>query len=77
MEELNLKGIYDNIAKLKLSVEIKVDDRTAYMCLRLLEAYLDDNEDKTLYIYCDECGNWDLSILNRELAKNYKAGEKE
>ena len=39
------------------------------MCLRLLEAYLDDNEDKTLYIYCDECGNWDLSILNRELVK--------
>ena len=74
MEELNLKGIYDNIAKLKLSVEIKVDDRTAYMCLRLLEAYLDDNEDKTLYIYCDECGYWDLSILNRELVK-LKAGE--
>lgn len=40
-----------NIAKLNLSVGIKVDDRTAYMCLRLLEAYLDDNEDKTLYIY--------------------------
>ena len=76
MEELNLKGIYDNIAKLKLSVEIKVDDRTAYMCLRLLEAYLDDNEDKTLYIYCDECGNWDLSILSRELVK-LRVGEKE
>ena len=46
-----------NIAKLNVSVGIKVDDKTAYMCLRLLEAYLDDNEDKTLYIYCDECGN--------------------
>ena len=58
-----------NIAKLNLSLGIKVDDKTADMCLRLLEAYLNDNEDKTLYIYCDECGNWDLSILNRELVK--------
>ena len=58
-----------NIAKLNVSVGIKVDDKTADMCLRLLEAYLDDNVDKTLYIYCDECGNWDLSILNRELVK--------
>ena len=39
------------------------------MCLRLLEAYLDDNEDKTLYIYCDECENWDLGILSREKVK--------
>ncbi len=76
MAEINLKDIYDNIAKLKLSIEIKVDDRTAYMCLRLLEAYLDDNEDKTLYIYCDECGNWDLSIINRNAVK-HKAGEQE
>lgn len=64
-----------NIAKLNLSLGIKVDDRTAYMCLRLLEAYLDDNEDKTLYIYCDECGNWDLSFVNRELVK-LRVGEK-
>ena len=58
-----------NIAKLNVSVGIKVDDKTAYMCLRLLEAYLDDNEDKTLYIYCDECENWDLGILSREKVK--------
>ena len=59
-----------NIAKLNLSVGIKVDDKTAYMCLRLLEAYLDDNENETLYIYCDECGNWDLGFVNRELVKS-------
>ena len=39
------------------------------MCLSLLEAYLDDNEDKTLVIYCDECGNWDLGIANRKLVE--------
>ena len=66
-----------NIAKLNISVGLKVDDKTAYMCLRLLEAYLDDNEDKTLLIFCDECGNWDLSILNREIVKKFKAGEQE
>ena len=65
-----------NITKLNLSVGIKVDDKTAYMCLRLLEAYLDDNEDKTLYIYCDECGNWVLGFVNRGLVKS-RAGEKE
>ena len=66
-----------NIAKLNVSVGITVDYKTAYMCLGLLEAYLNDNEDKTLYIYCDECGNWDLSILNRDFVKKFKAGEKE
>ena len=76
MEEISLKGIYDNIAKLNLSVEIKVDDKTAYMCLRLLEAYLDENENETLCIFCDECGNWDLSIINRNAVK-HKAGEQE
>ena len=59
-----------NIAKLKLSIGLKVDDKTAYMCLRLLEAYLNDNENETLYIYCDECGNWDLGFVNRELVKS-------
>ena len=58
-----------NIAKLNISIGLKVDDETAYMCLRLLEKYLDDNEDKTLYIYCDECKNWDLRFINRELVK--------
>lgn len=66
-----------NIAKLNISVGLKVDDKTANMCLRLLETYLDDNEDKTLYIYSDECGNWDLSILNRDFVKKFKAGKKE
>ena len=65
-----------NITKLNLSVGIKVDDKTAYMCLRLLEAYLDDNENETLYIYCNECGNWDLGFVNRELVKS-RAGEQE
>ena len=63
-----------NIAKLNLSVGIKVDDKTAYMCLRLLETYLDENENETLYIYCDECGNWDLGFVNRELVKS-RVGE--
>ena len=58
-----------NIAKLNISIGLKVDDRTAYMCLRLLEAYLDDNENETLHIYCDEYGNWDLGFVNRELVK--------
>ena len=66
-----------DIAKLNISVGIRVDDKTAYMCLSLLEAYLDDNEDKTLLIYCDECGNWDLGIVSREIAKKFKAGEQE
>mgnify|MGYP003470625764 CR=1 FL=1 len=65
-----------NIAKLNISIGLKVDDKTAYMCLRLLETYLDDNEDKTLYIYCDECGNWDLGFVNRELVKS-RVGEQE
>ena len=56
-----------NIAKLNVSV----------MCLRLLEAYLDDNEDKTLYIYCDECENWDLGILSREKVKLRQANRNE
>ena len=64
-----------DIAKLNISVGIGVDDKTAYMCLSLLEVYLDDNEDKTLLIFCDECGNWDLGIVNREIAKKFKAGE--
>ena len=58
-----------NIAKLNISVGLKVDDKTAYMCLSLLEAYLDENEDETLVIYCDECGNWDLGIANRKLVE--------
>lgn len=66
-----------DIAKLNISVGIGVDYKTAYMCLSLLEAYLDDNENKTLFIYCDECGNWDLGIVNREIAKKFKAGEQE
>ena len=65
-----------NIAKLNVSVGIKVDDKTVYMCLRLLEAYLDDNEDKTLYIYCDECENWDLGIFSRERVKLRTGGQK-
>lgn len=65
-----------NIAKLNISIGLKVDDKTAYMCLRLLEAYLDENENETLCIFCDECGNWDLSIINRNAVK-HKAGEQE
>ena len=55
------------IAKLKVSVGLEVDCKTAYMCLGLLEAYLDDNENETLHIYCDECGRWDLDIISRDL----------
>ena len=66
-----------SIEKLNISVGIKVDDRTAYMCVGLLENYLDKNENKTLFVYCDECGNWDLGIVSREIAKKFKAGEKE
>lgn len=65
-----------NIAKLNISIGLKVDDNTAYMCLRLLEAYLNDNENETLCIYCNECGNWDLGFVNRELVK-CKEGKKE
>ena len=64
------------IAKLKVSVGLEVDCKTAYTCLGLLEAYLDDNENETLHIYCDECGNWDLGFVNRELVK-LRVGEKE
>ena len=46
------------------------------MCLRLLETYLDENENETLFIFCDECGNWDLSIINRNAVK-HKTGEQE
>ena len=60
-----------NIAKLTVSVGLKVDCKTAYTCLGLLETYLDDNENETLHIYCDECGKWDLDIISRDL----KAGE--
>lgn len=66
-----------NIAKLNISVGLKVDDNTAHMCKMLLETYLNDNEDKTLYIYSDECGNWDISILSRDYVKKFKAGKKE
>ena len=58
------------IEKLKVSVGLEVDCKTAYTCLGLLEAYLDDNENETLHIYCDECGNWDLGFVNRELVKS-------
>ena len=58
-----------NIAKLNISIGLKVDNKTAYMCLRLLEAYLDENENETLCIFCDECGSWDLSIMNRNAMK--------
>ena len=65
-----------NIAKLNISIGLKVDDKTAYMCLRLLETYLDENENETLCIFCDECGKWDLSIINRNAVK-HKVGEQE
>ena len=55
------------IAKLKVSVGLEVDCKTAYTCLGLLEAYLDDNENETLHIYCDKCGKWDLDIISRDL----------
>ena len=65
-----------NIAKLNISIGLKVDDKTAYMCLRLLEKYLNDNEDKTLYIYCDKCKSWILGFVNRKLVK-CKEGKQE
>ena len=68
--------IETNITKLNISIGLKVDDEKAYMCLRLLEKYLNDNEDKTLYIYCDGCKNWDLGFVNRELVK-CKEGKQE
>ena len=58
-----------NIAKLNISIGLKINDETAYMCLRLLEKYLNDNEDKALYIYCDECKNWILGFVSRKLVK--------
>lgn len=64
-----------NIGKLNVSIGLKVDVSTAYMCLGLLETYLNDNGNETLHIYCDECGNWDLSIMSREALKKLKAGE--
>lgn len=69
--------IETNIAKLNISVGLKVDDKTAYMCLGLLETYLNDNGNETLHIYCDECGNWDLAIMSREALRKFKAGEQE
>lgn len=64
-----------NIGKLNVSIGLKVDSETAYMCLRLLEIYLNDNDNETLHIYCDECGNWDMGIMSRETSNKFKEGE--
>ena len=31
----------------------------------------------SLHIYCDECGNWDMDIVSREISKKFKEGEEQ
>lgn len=66
-----------NIGELNLTVGLDVSYDTAYICTRLLEMYLNRQPDKTLKVYCDECGNWDLQIENRIAEWNKREGEQE
>ena len=66
-----------NIGELNLTVGFDVSYDTAYICTRLLEMYLNRQPDKTLKVYCDECGNWDLQIENRIAEWNKREGDQE
>ena len=60
-----------NAGSITVNVNLDVSYDTMKVCLGLLEMYLNNNPTETLFIHCDEAGNWDLDIDGRE------AGEQE
>ena len=56
----------NSIGSISLDLKLNVDCDTVQVCLKLLEAYLNNNEQDTLVINCDEPGNWDLSVHGRQ-----------
>ena len=55
-----------NAGSITVNVNLDVSYDTMRVCLGLLEMYLNNNPTETLYIHCDEAGNWDLDIYGRE-----------
>ena len=53
------------IGTLHVDVRLNVSYDTMQACLKLLELYLNQNDDDILVINCDEPGNWDLSVRQR------------
>lgn len=58
-----------NVGEISLNVGLKVDYDTALLCTRLLELYLNGEPHEMLKIWCDECGNWDIDIVNRAIGE--------
>lgn len=66
------------IGELSFDVGLNVDWRTAEVCLRLLEVYLNNHPAEKLAIADDTAGDWYIEIGSREMgSKPYKEGEKE
>ena len=53
------------IGSLHVDVRLNVSYDTMQACLKLLELYLNQNDDDMLVINCNEPGHWDLSVRQR------------
>lgn len=49
---------------LTVKVELGIDRKTAFACLKLVELYLNQNDTECLVIENDEPGAWNLEIKN-------------
>lgn len=63
-----------NIGELSFDVGLNVDWRTADLCLRLIEVYLDNNPEEELHIVDNTAGEWYLELGDRKDAEPYKGG---
>ena len=59
-----------NAGSITVNVNLDVSYDTVQVCLGLLEMYLNNNPTETLFIHCDEAGNWDLGIYGRETGEH-------